>query len=103
MQTVCGLDQARQTGALGNILIYQPSKFFNTVLAKRHPDLERAKPARRLNAEIMKPLRRSQAAFCSFQIFRCQRKRGQMCLFRANERTPDLERRMQPFVRIKGD
>src|SRR5581483_1451209 len=88
---------------LGDVLIDQTSEFLDAVLLERHPDLEGAKAATRLQAIFMEPVSRGEPARGLSQIFLFHREARPMRSGVADQDASDFERRMQPFVRIERD
>ena len=98
-----GLDQGAEAVRMSDVLVDQTSKLFDAVLLERHPDLERPKTARGLEAPFVQPLARGEAARRRLKIFGRNGERGAM-----SRRVPDqgaarLERRVQPLVGIERD
>ena len=79
--------------ALGDILIDETSEFLDPVLLERHPDLQSAKSAARLQAIIIEPCCGREAAWRFFQIFLWYREGRQMSGGIANQNASHFEGR----------
>ncbi len=94
--------QFGETGRLGDVLVDEAPELLGPVLHQRHPHLQRTEAAAGLEPEFVQPFARGDAARRALEIFGRDGEGRTMLAAIANEGAADLERGMQPFVRVEG-